>query len=81
VSSSPPGPKVSHVFVWEDGKEEREKYSFKVDDPFRQGKDEFNEYLVSLRLPAGKYMLREISRRRSASARVRTSCVPDRSSR
>jgi hypothetical protein len=53
-------PNVSHVFVWEDGKEKREKYSFKVDDPYRQGKDEFNEYLVSLRLPAGKYMLREI---------------------
>jgi hypothetical protein len=62
VNQHKPGfqPKVSHAFVWEDGKEKREKYIFKVDDPFRQGKDEFNEYLVSLRLPAGKYMLREL---------------------
>lgn len=62
VNQHKPGfqPKVSHVFVWEDGKEKREKYSFTVDDPYRQGKDEFNEYLVSLRLPAGKYMLREL---------------------
>jgi hypothetical protein len=61
VNQHKPGyqPKVSHVFVWEDGKEKREKYSFTVDDPYRQGKDEFNEYLVSLRLPPGKYMLRE----------------------
>src|SRR5262245_19695632 len=36
------------------------KFSFTVDDPYRQGKDEFSEYLVSLRLPAGQYMLREI---------------------
>lgn len=53
-------PKVSHVFVWEADKEKREKYSFKVDDPYRQGKDEFNDYLVSVRLPSGGYMLREI---------------------
>ena len=43
-----------------DGKDKREKYSFKVEDPYRQGKDEFNEYLISLRLPAGRYMLREL---------------------
>jgi hypothetical protein len=53
-------PKMSHVFVWEDGKDKREKYSFQVEDPYRQGKDEFNEYLISLRLPAGRYMLREL---------------------
>jgi hypothetical protein len=47
-------PNVSHVFVWEDGKDKREKYSFKVEGPYRQGKDEFNEYLISLRLPAGR---------------------------
>ena len=46
--------------MWEDGKEKREKYSFTVDDPYRKGKDEFNEYLVSLRLPPGKYVLREL---------------------
>jgi hypothetical protein len=62
VNKHKPGyqPNVSYVFVWEDGKDDRQKYSFKVDDPYREGKDEFNEYLVSLRLPAGKYMLREI---------------------
>jgi hypothetical protein len=53
-------PNVGHVFVWEDGKDKREKYSFKVEGPYRQGKDEFNEYLISLRLPAERYMLREL---------------------
>lgn len=53
-------PNVSHVFVWEDGKEKREKFSFKVDDPYRKEKDAFNEYLVSLRLPPGRYVLREL---------------------
>jgi len=62
VNQHKPGfqPNVSHVFRWEDGKEKREKYSFTVDDPYRQGKDEFNEYLVSLRLPPGKYVLRKL---------------------
>jgi hypothetical protein len=53
-------PNVSHVFVWETDKEKREQYSFKVDDPYRQGKDEFNDYLVSVRLPSGGYVLRQI---------------------
>ena len=62
VNQHKPGfqPEVSHVFVWEDGKEKREKFSFKVEDPYRKGKDEFNEYLVSLRLPPGAYVFREI---------------------
>ena len=52
-------PNLLYVFVWQDGTEKRERYSFKVDDPVQKVPESFNEYLVSLSLPPGRYVLRE----------------------
>jgi hypothetical protein len=52
-------PNLTHVVVWSDDAE-RKRFSFKVDEPHKRVKDEFNDYLVSMSLPPGRYSLREL---------------------
>jgi hypothetical protein len=51
-------PFVKYIFIWSTD-EEKKKYSFKVDDPYNKVKDQFNEYMISISLPHGKYKIRE----------------------
>lgn len=53
-------PKIMYVFVWENGKDDNKKYSFKVEDPYKEIENEYNEYLISFQLKSGKYKLREL---------------------
>src|SRR5262245_52499424 len=52
-------PNVLAVFV-RDEQGEKKVYSFRVHDPDRHVDEQFNEYLISVGLPPGKYKLIEI---------------------
>jgi hypothetical protein len=52
-------PDIKYVFIWEDKKENRKKYSFNVKEKYNEVKKELNEYLISFQLPPGRYKLRE----------------------
>lgn len=53
-------PNIKYVFVWSDVEKDREKFSFSVDEKYKEVEDSFNEYLISFQLPAGTYKLREL---------------------
>jgi hypothetical protein len=53
-------PNVCSIFIWTTGKEGKEKYTFSVEKPYNSVENQFNEYLISIDLPPGKYKLREI---------------------
>jgi len=53
-------PNIKLAFVWSEAEKDRKKYSFSVDEKYREVKNSFNEYLISFQLPAGKYNLREL---------------------
>lgn len=53
-------PNIKYAFVWSEAEKDREKFSFSVDEKYREVENSFNEYLISFQLPAGKYKLREL---------------------
>lgn len=53
-------PNIKYVFVWSASDKDREKYSFSVDEKYKEVKDAYNEYLISFQLPEGTYNLREL---------------------
>ena len=53
-------PNIKYAFVWSDAEKDREKFSFSVDEKYKEVEDSFNEYLISFQLPAGRYKLREL---------------------
>jgi len=53
-------PKIKQVLVWENGKDNNKKYSFKVEDSYKEIENEYNEYLISFQLTPGKYKLSKL---------------------
>ena len=53
-------PNIKFLFIWEDKNENRKKYSFEIKEKYMEVEDEYNDYLISIQLPPGKYKLREI---------------------
>ncbi len=53
-------PNIKYVFVWTDTEKDRKKFSFSVDEKYKEVKKSFNEYLISFQLPPGEYKLREM---------------------
>ena len=53
-------PNIKYAFIWSDAEKDREKFSFSVDEKYKEMEDSFNEYLISFQLPAGEYKLREL---------------------
>lgn len=53
-------PNIKYIFVWSDVEIDRKKFSFSVDEKYKEVENSFNEYLISFQLPPGKYKLREL---------------------
>jgi hypothetical protein len=54
-------PHVSYVHVRQNGgQEKKETFSFSVNDAYSKVENQYDEYLVSISLPPGKYKLRHI---------------------
>ena len=69
-------PNIKYVFIWEDKKENRKKYSFDVGEKHNEVENEFNEYLISFQLPPGKYKLREFFAQRGKFPVIGTFSLP-----
>ena len=55
-------PNVYHVRIFTVGKEDEEDcYTFRVKKPYNKVENQFNEYLISIKLPPGNYELKEIT--------------------
>jgi hypothetical protein len=69
-------PNIKYVFIWSEGKKDREKFSFSVDEKYREVDNSFNEYLMSFQLPPGTYKLREFFAQRVLFPVIGTFVVP-----
>lgn len=71
-------PEIKYAFIWDSASkgDDREKHSIKVSDPYQQSEDQYNDYLISFKLPAGNYQLRELFAQSGTFPFVGTFSVP-----
>jgi hypothetical protein len=71
-------PEIKYAFIWDTTSkgDDREKYSIKVSDPYQEEEDQYNDYVISFKLPPGDYQLREIFAQSGTFPFVGTFSVP-----